>query len=118
MNWSAKIGIALIPLIFFAAWLLYGGSPPPQPSAFSTFVHEGNLIKDNPGFVPGIWYLSFEVPGEPAKTVALLFDHDSRCGNDENLRVCNISFEHGERVRIEGVQTGDAILVHHLIYLR
>lgn len=117
MNLSVKLGIALIPLVFLAAWVLYGGGTP-QPAAISTFVREGSLLKDNPGFVAGVWYLSYEEPGMPAASQPLLFDHDSRCGIEGDFRICNISFEPGERVRIEGVTIGDAVLVQHLIYLR
>lgn len=118
MDWSTKIGILLVPLVLIGAWFWYGREIPPEPVLFSTFVQEGNLIKDNPGFLPGIWYLSYERAGFPGTFVPLIFNHDSRCGIDGDFRVCNISFEQGERVRIEGVETDDAIVVHHLIYSR
>jgi hypothetical protein len=114
MNWKISVGILLLPLIALAVWFgltQYALNPKAVP-----FSHEGNLIKDNPGFEPGIWYLSYEEPGSPGHSVVLVFDQNSRCGSEENQTVCNISFQQGERVRIEGEQRDGVVLVKKLVY--
>lgn len=117
MNWQAKIGILLVPLVVIVGWYLIQTSVSDRDVSSEPFVHEGNLVKDNPGLEPGVWYLSYEEPGSPGLSVPLLFDHDSRCGIEGMLQVCNISFDQGERVRIEGRQEGNAMRVQTLRYL-
>lgn len=116
MQWRTWIGILAIPCILIAGWYLFSeyqsthivGTP---------FAHEGNLIKDNPGLEPGVWYLSYEEPGAPGLSAPLIFDDTSRCGGEGMLKICDISFVQGERVRVEGTKEGTAVrvttLTHH-----
>lgn len=118
MNWRAAIGIILVPLLMIGIWYvltqtsIFGGSDVEG----EPFAHEGNLLKDNPGLEPGVWYLSFDMPGSPELSVPLVFDHDTRCGSEGMLTVCNISFEQGQRVRVEGMRAGDIVRVSKLVY--
>ena len=117
MNWRAAIGVLLVPLLAIGGWYLIQSHLIDSEVSYEPFAHEGNLVKDNPGLVAGVWHLVYEEPGSPARTVPLVFDHDSRCGSESMLMMCNISFEQGERVRIEGVIAGDAVRVQKLLYL-
>lgn len=110
MDWKVPLGILLLPLIALGIvyTLAYYNVETPLEISFS---HDGNLIRDNPGLEPNTWYLSFDEPGAPGRLVQLVFDHGSRCGTKENLRVCDMSFEQGERVHIEGAQKNNLVLV-------
>lgn len=55
----------------------YKSAAPQQKNV--TFSEIGHLVKDNPGFKPGVWYLVYEKPGAPALTQELVFDQESVC---------------------------------------
>jgi hypothetical protein len=75
------------------------------------FFKEGNLMINNPGFMKGVWYLSYEFQGSPANSIKLSFDKDSVCKNETNLCSDLIS---GERVEIRGIETDGEVLVKEL----
>ena len=118
MDWRTKIGIAIVPIVFLALWFLLTQMQYFKPVAEEPFVNDGILLKDNPGFEPGVWYLSYEEPGAPGLSVPLVFDHDSRCGSEGMLTICDISFDQGQRVHVEGARVGEAVQVVKLEYQR
>ncbi|MBP9757236.1 MAG: GerMN domain-containing protein [Candidatus Pacebacteria bacterium] len=81
------------------------------------FAHDGNLIQNSPGLEADTWYLTYEEPGAPGLSVQLRFDGNSRCGSENMLKVCDISFEQGDRVHVEGDRSGDSVLVRTLTYV-
>ncbi|MDD5145374.1 MAG: Gmad2 immunoglobulin-like domain-containing protein [Candidatus Pacebacteria bacterium] len=79
------------------------------------FSKTGNLVKDNPGFKPGVWYLVYEEPGMPALNAELKFSADSGCNIGNNSKSCHsVAFETGERVQISGWKIGGAVVVKTL----
>lgn len=115
MDWKAGAGIIALPIIGILVWLLLVWSHnQPVPAVFS---QEGNLIQNNPGLEPGVWYLAYEEPGAPGLTARLQFDHESRCGSADMLTLCNISFDQGMRVHIQGTQSGNVVRVTTLTYV-
>lgn len=116
MNWRTWAGILAIPLIMIAGWYLLTKYFPDENVVRTHFAQEGNIVKDNPGFEPGVWYLAYEEPGAPGLSVPLVFDDSSRCGSEEMLKVCDISFVQGERVRVEGTKEGNVVRVISLTY--
>ncbi|WP_366535671.1 hypothetical protein, partial [Streptococcus pneumoniae] len=53
-------------IIAFAAWYFFSAPTPTPPIQEAiNFIHDGVVLKDNPGFTPGVWYLSYEEPGSP-----------------------------------------------------
>ncbi len=115
-DWRTWVGIILIPLIALGVWYVLSQIDT-APAPGESFVHEGNLLKDNPGFEPGVWYLSYEEAGAPGLAVKLVFDGESRCGSEGMLKVCDISFDQGERVHIEGIKENDVVRVTTLTYV-
>lgn len=106
-------------IVFFAlcagAWYFFTHrSEPFQPAFFA----EGNLVKDNPGMMPGTWYLVYEEPGFAALSVPLLFDTESKCGLARELRQCDIRLLQGDRVSVEGVRDEDRVVVSNLIFTK
>lgn len=75
------------------------------------FYKEGNILINNPGFIEGVWYLSYETPGAPANSVKLSFDKESVCVNQTNS--CS-NLTNGERVSIQGIEKNNEILVRNL----
>lgn len=64
------------------------------------FRHDGNLVKDNPGFAPGSWYLSYEQEGSAALSKEL--DLGS---------IQSVSLQKGMRVHIEGDESNGVVKV-------
>ncbi len=95
-----------------------GCGEPAAPAATSTvaFSAMGNLIKDNPGFTPGVWYLAYERPGNPAAAAALSFDASSSCTLNGKVSPCvEASLAAGDRVTVDGIESGGAVNVVSLI---
>lgn len=103
--------VALLLLALGAAWYAYHTRPEPFEIVF---VAEGNLVKDTPGFTPGIWYLTYAESGFPALSVPLVFNAASVCGEKSS---CD-SLLVGDRVRIEGVREENGVLVRSLTFTR
>lgn len=91
-------------ILALAAWYFYSPQTP-APSRESNFAHDGVVIKDNPGFKSGVWFLSYEEPGSPGLSVEL----------DLNSATAPyISLTQGERVHVEGYRRGSVVEVHSI----
>ncbi|MEX2341182.1 MAG: GerMN domain-containing protein [Candidatus Paceibacterota bacterium] len=69
------------------------------------FSHDGVVIKDNPGFKPGVWFLTYEEPGSPGLSVEL--DLNSAPAQ-------SISLTQGERVHVEGTLRESVVVVRSI----
>ena len=88
--------------------------PEPEVSE-EEFNEAGNLVKDNPGLEPGVWYLSYEKPGKPALTKKLVFVESSTCIDGSEDSGCSPEeLIVGSRVRITGSEEGGAVVVSRL----
>ncbi len=97
----AAILLLIIVVGFFA--YNFGASSTDTPPEEINFNEEGNLIKNNPGFKPGVWFLVYEKAGSPALSVELLFEKIE----EPNLTV-------GQRVYVEGILNGSVVSVTKL----
>lgn len=80
-----------------------------------TFDHKGTLSRNNPGLTPGMWYLVYEMPGQPAIPVRLWFDDDTLCIDGEKKAPCERSvFEKGLKVQIRGIDENGAVNVREM----
>ena len=78
----------------------------------SDFSKTGNIVRDNPGYPEGVWFLIFEEPGSPAISKALYFNEDSVCMISEEEETCDPDeMEVGSRVEVEGFEKEDEIEV-------
>ncbi len=85
----------------------------------TNFVEAGTVVINNPGLKPGVPYLLYENPGEPAVTKELVFDALSAC---VLLEVGTVPCEtvdasldlHGKRVIVEGNEADGVLLVRKL----
>lgn len=116
MKWNVAAGILLLPVIAIAIWYVAAPQKIPHGPKPEMFQHDGNIVKNNPGQEPDTWYLIYEIPGAPAVSQPLEFNGGSRCGSADMLKICNISFEQGARVHIEGFRLKDTVVVTKLIY--
>jgi len=79
------------------------------------FSQIGNIVKNNPGLKKDTWYLIYEQPGSPALTIELIFDEESKCIIGEEIKSCSsVTLENGERVKIEGIEKEERVLVKTL----
>lgn len=78
------------------------------------FLRTGNLIINNPGMKDGVWYLTYETPGNPANAVELSFDPKSICRNETNSCIDLIV---GERVSVKGLEKNGTVLVREMEFL-
>ena len=102
---STYRAIIIIGLIFLVGGAVYSVTHKrdhPAQNSEANFIYEGNLLRDNPGLIPGVWYLSYEQPGQPGLSVQLRFQQA-----DPDLQV-------GQRVRVEGVQNNNLVDVMSL----
>lgn len=99
--------IAVIIALALAAWYFYA-SQSPTPSIEDNFAHDGVVIKDNPGFKPGVWFLSYEEPGSPGLSVELDLN---------SVPAPYISLTQGERVHVEGTLRGAVVTVRSITSL-
>lgn len=82
----------------------------------TNFSETGNLVKDNPGFKPGVWYLVYEKPGAPALNAEFKFNEDSFCQVGSVSQSCQITpFETGDRVQVTGWKINDAVIVKNMV---
>lgn len=101
------IAAVSVVMLAFAAWYLYP-SQSPAPSVEDNFVHDGVVIKDNPGFKPGVWFLSYEEPGSPGLSVELDLN---------SVPAPYISLTQGERVHVVGYLRGSVVEVRTITSL-
>lgn len=117
MNIKTIAGILLLPMLAIAAWFLFPIQTVPHAPRPEMFRQVGNIVRNNPGLVPDTWYLVYEEPGASGRTQRLEFNGGSRCGSTEMLKICDITFQQGERVHVEGFRLKDYVVVTKLIYL-
>lgn len=98
-------------IILGAAWYLW--TMPPQ--VVRSFVQEGVLVRDTPGLVPGIWYLSYEDAGAPGQSAQLIFDVHTKCSVADTATSCETLLVAGQRAHITGVVDGNAVRVTELL---
>jgi len=114
MDWRpVTISVLVILAIGLALYFFTTQKPIEVPD----FSKEGNLIKDNPGLTPGVWYLSYESSGAPALAKKLQFDAQSKCGAVGELKTCDQLFSQGQQARVEGVENGDTIQIQTLTFI-
>lgn len=72
----------------------------------------GNLMMNNPGLKPGVWYLSYEKPGQVGLTTALEFNSDSKCLTEDRTETCQpAELLNGQRVKIKGVELDSELVL-------
>lgn len=103
------IGLILLTLLSIGAGVIYYEylREEPQgntgtPNITVNFSRTGNAVKESSGIKPGAWYLVYEVPGSPAMRVELVFPN------------AYADLESGERVEVEGHESGGKVTVTKL----
>lgn len=82
------------------------------------FMGEGNLVRNNPGLKPNIWYLVYEQTDAPALTVELSFNNSSVCLFSVTSVDCSkLSMPNGSRAQVQGAQVGNVVTVSMLTVL-
>ncbi len=107
MNKYLLLFIGLV-IVVLAGWYLYTRQTPPI-STVDNFVHDGVVIKDNPGFKPGVWFLSYEEPGSSGLSVELDLN---------SVPAPYISLTQGERVHVVGNLQGSVVIVSAITQLK
>ena len=79
-----------------------------------SFQQVGNLIKDNPGLLPGVWYLSFDTPGKAGNSIPLTFSQTTHCTKKDGTLCTTETFTQGVRVRILGDTTEEGVTVRRI----
>lgn len=108
------LGALLVAALLF---LVFQNREAPEPNDSDNkpevnFLETGNLIKDNPGLNPGVWYLTYEKPGAPGLSIELNFSNETTCFIGETERDCaQIQFAQGDRVEITGYETDSKVSV-------
>lgn len=83
-----------------------------------SFSETGNLVRNNPGLKPDVWYLVYEESGQPALNAELRFTNDSMCVTGEDEEVCDTDdFTQGDRVRVVGEEDDDVVTVETMTFL-
>ncbi len=78
-----------------------------------SFRQDGNLIKDNPGLPPGVWYLSFDSPGKAGNIVPIVLT--STYCTDIDGSLCTMEeLTSGMRVRVLGTEEGKSVMVRRI----
>jgi len=78
------------------------------------FSRTGNLVINNPGLESDVWYLIYEIPGNPAIPAKLSFNEKSVCKNQSNSCLDLIV---GERVSIKGIERENEVAVREMEFL-
>ena len=97
------------------------GAPANPPTNEKTsdvnFEKIGNLIKNNPGLKPDVWYLTHEEPDKPALNTELVMDLNSAClyGMDRELPCATLDFDQGERIKVTGTEKDGVVTVKTLM---
>lgn len=113
-NWI--IGLILVAFLAGAAFFIIWNWPSAQENGGTSqegesFMKTGNLVRNNPGMVPGVWYLVYEEPGQAALAVQLEFTSSSACVENSDSFTCNPeALEAGMRVRVAGERNERAVV--------
>jgi hypothetical protein len=86
---------------------------PPTTTPQIDFERTGNLVRNNPGLPPGVWFLLYEEPGATALTVELEFAAESSCVIEVQATACDV-LEPGSRVVVAGVRSEGHVRVVRL----
>lgn len=102
-------------------WIKHGNPSSPQPATgcgnnsgniVVDFDEVGYFVKDNPGFKPGVWYLVYEKPGQPALYKELAFDSKSVCKFNDKQGACpDVLLPSSALTRVLGVTIGEVVRV-------
>lgn len=85
------------------------------PAELADFSKTGNLIRNNPGFEPDVWFLSYEEPGKPGLNARLELADCSSCTVSGVATPCEeLALENGTRVTVTGVTEENGVLVRTL----
>jgi hypothetical protein len=84
-----------------------------KPTNFSKI---GNLVQDSPGLKPGVPYLLYEEPGQPALSVELEFDDlSSFVSQGQSFIITKLqASQQGQRVALEGIEKDGQVLVRKI----
>lgn len=115
---AALIALLFFVLVFVASdYFKNDGEPEAQAPAGQTqgqaFSAVGNVIKDNPGLRPGVWYLLYEQPGSPAITQELELTGTTTCLKGGRVFNCS-ELAAGDRVSVEGTSSQGKVSVSRL----
>lgn len=110
---SVRILLVLLCAVLAGA-LWFSLAEAPVETTPEPFAKEGAIVRNTPGLVPNVWYLTYEEPGAPAISIPLEFDSESICGPEGAERTCDLSFAQGERVRVSGEKVGAVVRVEKL----
>jgi len=115
------VGLLVTVVLLAGAWYIFvretEEKPRPLVPTFN-FSQEGNLVKDNPGMKEGEWYLVYDEPGAPGKSVLLKLVDFSTCSFRGVGKECDEDeLEKGMRVNLQGIREGDVLTVTHLTVL-
>ncbi len=86
------------------------------------FSETGNIVINNPGFEEDVFYLSYEKPGQVGLSEKLIFNEDSSCVKEQEVN-CNETIPEnredwsGKRVKVDGSETEEGIIVEKLEFL-
>ena len=122
-TWAWVIGIVVLLLGVALGYTWYVSrhnlaSNPANQSAngdqtTDNFREEGNMVENNPGLKPGVWYLVYDQPGAAASTVELVFTDTSKCTIGTLVETCVANdIVLGARARIIGYNDGSKVFVH------
>jgi hypothetical protein len=82
----------------------------------TNFSETGNLVKDNPGLNPGVWYLVYEKPRTPALNAEIKFNEDSLCQIGAVSQSCQQTvLEGGDRVEVTGWEINGILIVKNMV---
>ncbi len=88
-------------------------SSPLSDQGVDNFSATGNIVKNNPGMKPDVWYLVYDKTGAPASTVELIFTEKSRCMIGSYNGSCQKSLlVFGSRVEVTGFLNDSQVFVH------
>ena len=118
MKMYAVIAFCLVLFGGVAYWFMSQKSPSSAslPSG-AAFVEDGHIAKNNPGLKPGVWFLSYEKPGESAQLRELSFSADSICSGKTTSGTCAPEiFIQGRSAHVEGIVSDSIVRVQHMTF--
>ncbi|HQU08234.1 MAG: hypothetical protein B7X04_04185 [Parcubacteria group bacterium 21-54-25] len=127
MNWRPALlissiallvlgGVAYVAINFGTRVMDFAQGPTASSSpSIVTFSETGTLTRNNPGHVPGTWYLTYEKLGTPGLSVPLAFSSTSRCGVSATSSFCgSFQLDQGLRTHVTGTETNSIVQVQRL----
>ncbi len=109
MNTSRILSIIVLVLVLaalgYAAYYFSSNQDTPPAEITVNFTQVGTTIRNNPGFKPDVWYLSYEKPGQPALSVELDFN---------SVAAPYIDLTVGQRVEVKGMLHDSVVVVQSI----